>query len=154
MILGMVLFLVKKPFHINGNLKEDLWKLPVIQKHERISPLRRGSSHLLFCSSLPNMWSTSIFPVSVEAENTARCLPYASHVFAFINTRMNLCKDKNNNTFTEDINRTLEHIMNDARKNIRRQGHVVKVNIRAKGRRTGSEPSQGSCRIFYQELGS
>lgn len=41
-------------------------ELPVIQKQERISPLSRGSSHVFFCSSLPNMCSTSIFPVSVD----------------------------------------------------------------------------------------
>lgn len=41
-------------------------ELPVMQKQERISPLSRGSSHIFFCSSLPNMCSTSIFPVSVD----------------------------------------------------------------------------------------
>lgn len=41
-------------------------ELPVIQKQERISPLSRGCSHVFFCSSVPNMCSTSIFPVSVD----------------------------------------------------------------------------------------
>lgn len=41
-------------------------ELPVMQKQERISPLSRGSSHIFLCSSLPNMCSTSIFPVSVD----------------------------------------------------------------------------------------
>lgn len=41
-------------------------ELPVMQKQERSSPLSRGSSHIFFCSSLPNMCSTSMFPVSVD----------------------------------------------------------------------------------------
>lgn len=50
-------------------------EIPVIQKQERMSPLSRGSSHFFFCSSLPNMWSTSIFPVSVEKQHITHHLP-------------------------------------------------------------------------------
>jgi hypothetical protein len=36
----------------------------VIENAERISPLRSGSSHRFLCSSVPNMCSSSMFPVS------------------------------------------------------------------------------------------
>src|SRR5699024_11822571 len=36
----------------------------VIEKQERISPARRGSSHCFLCSSVPYRANTSIFPVS------------------------------------------------------------------------------------------
>lgn len=49
-------------------------EIPVIQKQERISPLSRGSNHLLFCSSLPNICSTSMFPVSVEKSHNKHIL--------------------------------------------------------------------------------
>ena len=38
--------------------------VPVIQKTERMSPLRRGSNHCFFCSSDPYKWRTSMLPVS------------------------------------------------------------------------------------------
>src|SRR5687768_5400712 len=44
----------------------------VIEKHERISPLSKGASHRNFCSGVPYMCSTSIFPVSgAEQLNTS-----------------------------------------------------------------------------------
>ena len=36
----------------------------VIPKHERISPLNKGASHLAFCSGVPTRSNTSILPVS------------------------------------------------------------------------------------------
>ena len=36
----------------------------VIAKHDLISPSKRGFSHLSFCSSLPYLSKTSMFPVS------------------------------------------------------------------------------------------
>ena len=40
----------------------------VIAKHERISPSSSGRSHCSFCSSVPNMVSTSMLPVSGAAQ--------------------------------------------------------------------------------------
>ena len=40
----------------------------VIEKALRISPASSGSSHCLFCSGVPNMCSTSMFPVSGAAQ--------------------------------------------------------------------------------------
>lgn len=62
--------------HTTVNMQVDIVMLiPVIQKQERISPLSKGSNHFLFCSSVPNMWSTSIFPVSVETDNISYPIP-------------------------------------------------------------------------------
>mmetsp|Transcript_12283 Transcript_12283/g.30072 ORF Transcript_12283/g.30072 Transcript_12283/m.30072 type:complete len:217 (-) Transcript_12283:14-664(-) len=36
----------------------------VIRKHDRMSPFSSGTSHLAFCSGVPNFTSTSMFPVS------------------------------------------------------------------------------------------
>ena len=43
---------------------DDAMSGSVIAKHERISPLRSGSSHCFFCSGVPTRSSTSMFPVS------------------------------------------------------------------------------------------
>ena len=40
----------------------------VMAKAERISPLRRGSSHCSFCSGVPTRSSTSMLPVSGAAQ--------------------------------------------------------------------------------------
>lgn len=48
----------------------------VIAKAERISPASSGSSQVLRCSSVPNSFSTSMFPVSGAAQlraGGARC---------------------------------------------------------------------------------
>ena len=37
-------------------------------KHDRISPSSSGWSHCSFCSSVPNIVSTSMFPVSGAAQ--------------------------------------------------------------------------------------
>jgi len=36
----------------------------VMPKHDRISPLSKGSSHFSFCSGVPTRSSTSMLPVS------------------------------------------------------------------------------------------
>ncbi len=36
----------------------------VMEKQDRISPSSSGYSHCSFCSSVPNMWRISMFPVS------------------------------------------------------------------------------------------
>lgn len=51
--------------------------LPVMQKQELIFPSKRGSSHSFFCSSVPYMWRTSMFPVSVR--NQQSCLLLETH---------------------------------------------------------------------------
>ncbi len=43
---------------------EDATSGSVIANAERISPASSGSSHRLFCSSVPNIASTSMLPVS------------------------------------------------------------------------------------------
>jgi hypothetical protein len=43
----------------------------VMRNAERISPLSRGSSHLLFCCSVPYLAITSMLPVSGAAQLTA-----------------------------------------------------------------------------------
>ena len=43
----------------------------VIENALRISPASSGSSHCFFCSSVPNMCSTSMLPVSGAAQFTA-----------------------------------------------------------------------------------
>ena len=43
---------------------DDATSGSVIEKHERISPSRSGSSHALRCSSVANMCSSSMLPVS------------------------------------------------------------------------------------------
>jgi hypothetical protein len=40
----------------------------VIANAERMSPASSGSSHCFFCSSVPNMCSTSMLPVSGAAQ--------------------------------------------------------------------------------------
>lgn len=52
--------------------------LPVIQKTERISPLRSGSSHCFFCSSDPYKWRTSMLPVS-RGNNTNTVIKRNGH---------------------------------------------------------------------------
>ena len=43
---------------------DDATSGSVIANAERISPSSSGSSHCCFCSSVPNRWSVSMFPVS------------------------------------------------------------------------------------------
>jgi hypothetical protein len=43
----------------------------VMPKHDRTSPFSSGSSHRDFCSSEPNCWRTSMFPVSGAAQLVA-----------------------------------------------------------------------------------
>ena len=43
---------------------EDATSGSVIAKADRISPASSGSSHRFFCSSVPNMCSSSMLPVS------------------------------------------------------------------------------------------
>jgi hypothetical protein len=43
----------------------------VMRKAERISPFSSGSSHLLFCASVPYLAMTSMLPVSGAAQLTA-----------------------------------------------------------------------------------
>ncbi len=47
---------------------DDATSGSVMAKAERMSPLRSGSSHCSFCSSVPKRWSTSMLPVSGAAQ--------------------------------------------------------------------------------------
>jgi hypothetical protein len=43
----------------------------VIEKADRISPFNKGTSHFFFCSGVPYLANTSIFPVSGAAQLVA-----------------------------------------------------------------------------------